>query len=178
MKFENARKYKKQIKKLYRSAFPADERAPLALLLRRADTDRDKFYAVTDNEGFAGLIYTIESDKMLYVFFFAIEESKRGKGCGSQVLEKLRGMYPSKPIALEIEDMSETDAENYPDRIRRLEFYKRCGFVQLGIKLNEFGVNYELLGTDTSVTNEDFLALMKDYLGPVLFKLVYRKMRM
>lgn len=178
MQFENARKYKSQVRRLYRSAFPANERAPLIMLLKRADTGRDSFYAITENGEFAGLVYTIESDKMVYVFFLAVEEQKRGCGLGAKILDKLRVMHPDKPVALEIEDMDETDAENYADRIRRLNFYKRNGFVQLGIKLNEFGVNYELLGTENGVTKDDFLALMKDYLGTVLFRLVYKKMKL
>ena len=73
MQFSDARKYKKQIKRLYRTAFPANERAPLFLLFRRTDNGRDSFWAVVDEEKFVGLVYTISTAKMVYVFFLAVE---------------------------------------------------------------------------------------------------------
>ena len=56
MKFDDARKYKKEIKKLYREAFPADERAPLFLLFKKTNNGRDEFSAILDdNNNFTGL---------------------------------------------------------------------------------------------------------------------------
>ena len=75
-----------------------------------------------------------------------------------------------------IEDPEEPDAENMDERINRLEFYQRNGFERLHIKINEAGVNYELLGTDASVTQAAFLGMMKDWLGSFLFRIIYRKM--
>ena len=109
------------------------------------------------------------------VFFLAIEEEKRGKGYGTEVLKELRKMYPDLAISLMIEDPEETDAENLNERINRLKFYERNGFQRLSIKINEAGVNYELLGTEDTVTQADFLMMMKDYVGALLFKILYRK---
>lgn len=175
MQFTDARKYKKQVKKLYKSAFPFYERAPLSLLMKRTDNGRDSFHAILEENSFIGLIYTIASEKMVYVFFFAITDENRGKGYGSKVLEEIRKMHGGKPITLMIEDTEEKNAKNMDERIRRLKFYERNGFQRLCIKINEAGVRYELLGTDNSVTQADFLALMKEYIGGFLFKIIYIK---
>jgi GNAT superfamily N-acetyltransferase len=176
MKFADARKYKKEIKKLYREAFPADERAPLFLLFKRTDNGRDKFSAILDdNNNFTGLIYTISTDRLKYVFFFAITNENRGKGYGTEVLKKLREENSEKTVILMIEDPELENAPNTIERVKRLEFYEKNGFLRLGIKINEAGVAYELLGTQNNVKQSDFLMLMKDWGGAFLFKILYRK---
>ncbi len=176
MQFTDARKYKKQIKKLYRSAFPADERAPLFMLFNKTKYDRYNFYAIVEESEFVGLIYTMATDKMVYVFFFAIAEEKRGKGYGTKTLDFIKRTHPDKVVALMIEDTTAASAPNFEERINRLGFYERNGFERLGIHINEAGVDYELLGTDKTVTREDFLSMMKGYVGSLLFKILYRKM--
>jgi len=174
IKFENARNYKKQIKHLYRTAFPKEERAPLFFLFQKARQKNNSFYAIVDNEEFVGLVYTIETEKMVYVFFFAIEEAKRGKGYGTKVLSLIKEMYPDRAVTLEIEDTADKDADNYTQRINRLGFYQRNGFKQLQIRVNEAGVVFELLSTEEGITREEFLGLMKNFLGATLFRFVYR----
>ena len=175
MNFEDARKYKKQIKSLYKSAFPRNERAPLPLLFYRTDNGRDSFYAAVDNGAFIGLVYTIQTKKMVYVFFLAVAEDLRGKGYGSKILNMIKETYPNQAVTLLIEDTGDLTADNIDERIKRLKFYEENGFVRLDAKVNEAGVVYELLGTKANVTQTDFLALMKDYLGTFLFKIIYRK---
>lgn len=175
MEFVNANEYKRQVKRLYRSAFPKEERAPFWLLMKRCDTPRDTFYAIVENNEFIGLLYTIKTEKMVYVFFFAIEEEKRGKGYGTNVLKELCKMHPDRAISLMIEDPEVKNAENKDARIKRLAFYEKNGFQRLSVKINEAGVSYELLGTDDTVTQQDFLMMMKDYVGALLFKILYRK---
>ena len=123
-------------------------------------------------------MYTIEDEGMVYVFFFAIEDEKRGKGYGSKVLSMVKEMYPNRTITLMIEDTAQTDAENYEQRIQRLKFYERNGFMQLHIHINEADVDYELLGTQKGVTQAAFLKLMKNYTGTLLYKFLYKRTKL
>ncbi len=177
MKFVNAKNYRKEIRRLYRNAFPANERAPLFMLYHHAKNERNSFFAVEDNGEFIGLVYTIKTDKMAYVFFLAVEENKRGKGYGTKILDMIKNKYSDYAIALMIEDTHIEDVDNYQERINRLDFYKKNGFNELNIKIKEAGVDYELLGTESTVTQGDFLELMKGFLGDFLFKVIYRKMK-
>lgn len=177
MDFTDAMNYKKEIKHLYKSAFPRNERAPLSFLFHRTNNGRDSFYAVVDNGEFIGLVYTIAAEKLVYVFFLAVSEEKRGSGYGSKILEAIKALYPSRVITLAIEDTTDISADNYKQRIKRLKFYESNGFKQLHIKVNEAGVVYELLGTENSITQADYLSLMKNYFGAFLFKIIYRKMK-
>ena len=175
MKLVDARKHRKEVKHLYITAFPKEERAPFWLLMSRVNNGRDSFYAVEDKGEFVGLVYTIRKEKLLYVFFLAVVEEKRGQGYGTRILCAMKKRNPGCVISLMIEDTDDTSAENYEQRMQRLGFYQANGFQQLHIKINEAGVDYELLGTETSVTQADFLALMKDYTGAWLYKFLYRK---
>ena len=175
MKLVDARKYRKEVKRLYISAFPKEERAPFSLLMHRVNNGRDSFYAVEDNNEFVGLVYTIRKEKLVYVFFLAVVEEKRGMGYGTRILHCIKRLNPGCVVALLIEDTEETGADNYEQRIGRLGFYQANGFKQLHVRINEIGVKYELLGTEDSVTQADFLDLMKDYAGEFLAKFLYRK---
>lgn len=177
MKFTDARHYKKQIKDLYKSAFPRNERAPLSFLFHRTNNGRDFFYAVVDNGEFIGLVYIIAGEKFVYVFFLAVSEEKRGNGYGSKIIDEIKALYPNRVIALVIEDTTDKSADNLEQRISRLKFYEANGFKQLNIKVNEAGIVYELLGTEATITQADFLELMKNYFGAFLFKIIYRKMK-
>ena len=177
IRLEDAKKYRKQIKKLYRAAFPKEERAPLFTLYYKTKKENYNFYAIVEEEEFAGLIYTMEDGGIVYVFFFAIVDEKRGQGYGSKVLSMIKDMYPDRTVTLMIEDMRETEADNYEQRVRRLNFYERNGFTQLHIHIIEAGVRYELLGTQTGVTQADFLRLMRNYLGGLLYRFIYKEMK-
>ena len=113
---------------------------------------------------------------MVYVFFLAIEEDKRGKGYGSEVLETIKDMYKDRIVTLAIEDTVDIDASNYEQRINRLAFYKKNGFKQLDIRVKELSVVYELLGTKEGVTQNDYLMLMKGFLGGLVYKIIYSNM--
>lgn len=175
IRLENAKNNKKQIKHLYETAFPKEERAPLFSLYLATRHEKNNFYAIMDEDEFVGLMYTIRDRGIVYVFFLAIVEEKRGMGYGSRVLSLVKEMYPEDTITLLIEDTEETDADNYEQRIQRLKFYERNGFQQLHIRVNEVGVNFELLGTQKGITQSDFLALMRSYLGVILYKFIYRR---
>ena len=74
-----------------------------------------------------------------------------------------------------IEDTNIVDSFNYKERIKRLHFYVKNGFKQLNVKVNEAGVDYELLSTGSSVTQKEFLSLMRSYVNWLLYKILYRK---
>lgn len=174
MKLTAAKKYKKQIKDLYVRAFPKEERAPLPLLYYWEARGRGVFYAVCDGEEFVGLVYVIRRGRIVYLFFLTIEETRRGRGYGSAVLSLVRQMYPDCAFTLMIEDTADTTAGNYAERLSRLRFYENNGFTQLQVKINEAGVAYELLGTEKTVTQAEFLGMMRWFFGAPLYRWLYK----
>lgn len=168
------KKYEKQIKKLFIKAFPKEERAPYIILKMLAKKEKANFCVIEDDEKFVGLIYNIFYKDIVYVFFFAIDDSLRGQGYGSIVLKELQNKYTKKRIILMIEEIDEK-SDNYKERVKRKEFYEKNGFKDFNYKIKEMGVIYQMLGCSEKVSKEEYLELMKNYFGKFLFKMVYER---
>ena len=85
------RKDLKNVKKLYKTAFPPKERQPFSLLkkgMQKADV-----WIIRCKEEFVGFSYVIVNDRNCYLFFFAIEEALRGFGVGGAVLKELQTLF-------------------------------------------------------------------------------------
>ncbi|MBQ9062306.1 MAG: hypothetical protein IJ121_05715 [Eubacterium sp.] len=177
LEFRDARKYKKQIAGLYHRAFPLMEKLPLAFLYRRAKRGIGSFDAIVEDGMFSGLMYTMKLEKLVCLYYFAIEENRRGRGTGGEVIRMLRERYPDCAIVLLIEDTSDPTVSNYTQRIGRVGFYERGGFRQLRIHIKEAGVAYELLGTDSSITKADYLLLMRKFFGGLLYRILYGRQK-
>lgn len=177
--FCDAQNYKKQIKRLYREAFPRKERLPLSFLFLRSKPKSGReiasFKAILNDGVFLGLIYTIHAGNNVCLYYFALDKEKRGYGFGSRILQMLEELYPDCSIVVLIENTKETGAENFKQRIGRLDFYRRMGYQQLHTVVCEAGVTYELLGTDSTITREDYLGLMRKFFGRVLYRMLYRE---
>ena len=84
-----------------------------------------------------------------------------GQGVGSELLRQMRQQYAGKGVFLEIEQVTES-AENYEERKRRKRFYLSNGMTELGVFVELFGVEMELLGFDCTLTFEEYHAFYRD----------------
>ena len=156
--------YIDDIKRLYLSAFPKEERAPFRTLLRRAKRKNINFFACVDNNEFVGLLYVVNHLDMSYIFYFAVKEDKRGRGYGTAILKAALKKYKGRRFFLAIEEVTQ-NYENYPQRLKRLRFYQNAGFARSGQKMQEAYVIFDLLGVGGAVDNKGYRALMKRFLG-------------
>lgn len=175
IRLKKADKYNaKGIKRLYKEAFPQNERVPLPFLKYKARKRSADFFAIYDDEGFAGLLYCVYHTDIIFLFYLAIRPEKRGRGYGSLVLEKVKKRFKDQRVILSIEEVTK-DSENYEQRRRRRDFYMRNGFETAGFKTKEYGVNYEFMQYGGKVRKKEYLGLLKRYMGRILFRF-YRKM--
>lgn len=157
MKIIQAKKliHKLKIYRLYMSAFPKYERKPFSMILSMQKKGKtDLWYAESDGK-FIGMGATINGDNLILLDYFAVSQKYRSKGYGSQILQKLRDLYPGKGFFLEIEKVYK-DAENYHERHRRKQFYLNVGMKELGTYAKLFGVDMELLGYDCSLSFDEY----------------------
>ena len=101
----------KSVKRLYKSAFPADEKAPFGLLMRKSKKDNVDFWAAYSNDKWIGLAYVLSYRDISYLFYLAIDDKARGNGFGSGVLGALKEKYKGRNLFLAIEEIDEK-AEN------------------------------------------------------------------
>ena len=139
---------RRAVKNIYLSSFPKEERLPFPLLRAFALWRGVDFTAYTDGEKALGFTYTIAADDILFVLFFAVDETDRGRGVGSAILSELKAK--SRAVVLNIEPL-DPHAGNYEERCRRFRFYEKNGFYDTGRDIREVGGVFRVLSTDQTI---------------------------
>lgn len=171
---KNNRRCIRNIKRLYKEAFPKEEQVPFFLLKYKAMKGKANFYGIYDKNEFIGLLYTVCYKDIVFLFYLAIHSKKRGNGYGSVILEKVKHKFKNHRIILNIEEVDENNS-NFEQRQKRKKFYIKNGFKDSNIKTKENHVIYEMLYCGGNVTYEEYSELMKNCLGNFLFKMLYKK---
>ena len=149
-----------EIKKLISRAFPKNEQFPMWLLCILAIRKSVDFLAYYDNDLFCGISYTVANDDLVFVLYLAVNDKIRSKGYGSQIIQYIKQMHPDKAAALNIEPLN-PNAQNYAQRIKRYEFYKKNGFVDTQYKIVDGGEDYQILSTVNRFPLEAYKTVIK-----------------
>ena len=163
-----------QVKALYESAFPANERIPIKHLLD--DKIEREFWAFFDKEDgassvapkFCGFSNSITHGSITNIVYFAVVPELRSRGYGSQILQAIRRQHPDTRIVVDIEvEEDSKDAEELERRNRRREFYTRNGFDASPVDYVWQSEHYRLLSAGGIVTEKEFRDFWKEILKNV-----------
>ena len=163
-----------QVKTLYESAFPANERIPIKHLLD--DKIKREFWAFFDKEDgesgaapkFCGFSNSITHGSITNIVYFAVVPELRSRGYGSQILQVIREQHPDTRIVVDIEvEEDSKDAEELERRNRRREFYLRNGFDSSPVDYVWQGEHYRLLSAGGTVNEKEFRDFWKEILKNV-----------
>jgi GNAT superfamily N-acetyltransferase len=102
----------------------------------------------------------IDSRNILFVLFFAVEDTIRGKGYGSAILDYLKESNPEKSVLLNVE-LLDPSADNYEERVRRFRFYERNGFYDTKYDIEEVGGVFRVLATAPAFDNKEYLRVFR-----------------
>lgn len=150
-----------RVKKLYESAFPANERRPFEVLLPSPDgaCELTAFY----HEGaFVGFVSLLTHADITHILYFAIEEPLRNQGLGSAALETLKALKPGQRLIADLEALL-PDAPNHAQRVRRRAFYQRAGFSPSGVSYRWQGETYELMVFGGGLDEAAYLAFWRHF---------------
>lgn len=166
MRFIQAKTLQQWIKiyKLYKKVFPKYERKPFWLILQTKRHGKTDIWYIEDQQEFAGLAITMNSEELVLLDYFAISEERRGCGIGSESLAMLQQKYAGKKFFLEIESVYE-EADNLPERKRRKQFYLANKMTEMKVMVTLFGVKMELLGYDCQVDFDSYYSLYRELYG-------------
>lgn len=134
-----------QVRQLYLSAFPKEERIPWPLLRLNALRKDVDLTAFLDGDTFCGFTYSVTAGNLHFLLFFAIDEALRSQGYGSAILRLLKAEYGT--VVLNIEPLLD-NAPNLPERQHRYGFYRHNGLCDTGYHVWEVGGMFRVLSTD------------------------------
>ena len=144
-----------QIRKLYESSFPEDEKMPFRIVLQKRDAGVMRLFSVEDGGEFIGFCNITLCEDALTLNYFAILPEKQNRGYGTAVISHLIEKYPERSIVIDIED-DEIEAENVEQRKKRKAFYQRLGFSVMPFRLTIFGVPSLIMSSGRSYTFEEY----------------------
>ena len=148
-----------RIYRLYRRAFPREERKPFAIIRRMHREGRTDVWLAKADGRFAGLATTINGGKTILLDYFAVTPRLRGQGVGSGFLQALLAKYPSLFLEIEAADHNDSTGE----KARRKAFYLRNGLTEMHVTAILFGVRMELLGRGCSLDFDGYRAFYHDH---------------
>lgn len=177
---------KNQIINIYNSRmvndFPRDELRPLKLILGPYKKGIYVCYGLFDNETdeLLGYAFFVKNENDYLFDYLAIADGKRGSGIGTKFLELLREEFQcSDSVIGEVEDpvcaQNESDREN---RKRRLYFYLSNGYIDTGVRVKLFGVDYIILEMDLGKKHDKdtITELYTSHYKKMLTKLLFKRM--
>ena len=155
-----------QVKALYESAFPANERIPIKHLLD--NKIKREFWAFFDGDLFCGFSNSITHGSITNIVYFAVVPELRSRGYGSQILQTIRRQHPNTRIVVDIEvEEDSKNAEELERRNRRRDFYQRNGFDSSPLDYVWQGEHYRLLSAGGTVTEKEFRDFWKEILKDI-----------
>lgn len=137
-----------QVKALYFSAFPQEERIPWPLVVLNARRSGVDLTAFLDGDTFCGFTYSVTVGDHHCLLFFAVAEPLRSQGYGSAILAAVKEEFPI--VVLNIEPLVD-DAPNPQERQHRYGFYRHNGFMDTGYHVWEVGGMFRVLSTRETV---------------------------
>ena len=136
-----------ELRGLYESAFPEEERIP---------------YSDLPELMFVGLTMVLERHDVCWFWYFAVRKELRGNGYGQHILARLKELYADCLLILDLESPRQSSG-NASVRQRRYGFYLRNGFSDTGIERTFYGVTYAILKIGKGCfTQQAYEALLDD----------------
>ena len=168
LKLTNDKRFLEQIKELYETAFPEEERKPFWLMETLSAQGKMEILAMEEEGDFKGLCINMlaPGTDLALLDYLAVSPKARSSGYGSRTIQLLSERFSGQRMIFEIEREDDA-APNAEQRRRRKRFYLRNGLRETGIFASCFGVPFELLvlSDGRTVTFEEYAAVLRETLG-------------
>ena len=148
--------YLPELRALYERSFPANERRELTDLFSVFGDAHEMLVFVHEGR-FAGFVSLLSLHDLTHILYLAIEDDLRGQGLGSEALRLIRAHKPTARILADLED-EVPGAANNAQRIRRMAFYRRGGYLPSSVRYAWRGEDYVMYVSGGELSSEEFEA--------------------
>lgn len=146
--------YLDETMRLYRDAFPENERRSLKPLIADARKEGVLFAVLNDGE-YVGFIALLSHERITHILYFATEEEYRDRGFGRHVLQLVKEAFPDHKIIADIEEPDE-NSFNSEQREKRLNFYVHNGYRKTDIEYEWEKERYVIMANGDYISREEF----------------------
>ena len=153
-----------KIRELYQSSFPECEKKPFRLIKYTQRQGLTDVWYIEEEGEFVGLAITMNTKEYVLLDYFAILQTKRGRGIGGKALGLLQDYYSDQKFFLEIES-PDIESSNQKQREQRKKFYLDHSMREMGILADVFGTEMELLGYHCRISFEEYQSVYRDVYG-------------
>ena len=80
----------RNVKRLYETAFPIEQRVPFWSLKLRSNMNGMEIVAYYDEDIFCGFACLLATEDAVYLYYIAVADGQRGKGYGTKILDDLK----------------------------------------------------------------------------------------
>ena len=155
-------KRKQDIKEIYLSSFPKEERMPFTLMLMMSCLWNTDFLAFYEGDTLCGIAYLASIRKLTLIMFFAVAESLRSLGYGGRILDEIQARKANHKIVVSIEPCGgETGSTG--QKIRRKRFYQKNGYEETGYSMKLAGQEQEILIKNGVFSKNEFILFFLQY---------------
>ncbi|HCW52862.1 MAG TPA: N-acetyltransferase [Clostridium sp.] len=152
----------KKVFQMYEEYFPENERLPLWFLRIMSKRRNVEFLAFYDNKILCGFTYLVHYKSTTFVYYLAVNKDVRSNGYGSKILSWIADSNKSNTIVLVIEEV-DPKYDNYEERLNRIKFYKKNGFVNAGYKLIDKDGIYDFLYKGSDFSKSECEEMFKNF---------------
>ncbi len=172
---------KKQVTYLYEKSmmvdFPDNERKPLAMILSAMDQGAYDCLGMVKDDKIIAYAFFMKIEKDYLFDYFVVLDGNRNNGIGSLFLSKIKEHYlDAGSVIGEVEDFSVARSESERDiQNRRFHFYLRNGYVDTGVRVKMYDVDYCIIEMDNGKnhTEEEIKELYRMHYKAIFSKAIY-----
>lgn len=157
---------------LFQKSFPISELRPYEKMIHLFDKGLFHVYGEYQQDKLVGALLIWEFDDFVYLENFAVDQTLRGQGIGSILLNEMKLLFPTKLHILEVETPQDELTK------RRVGFYERNDYIlnpfhyiQPTFRLADEGVELMLMSYPNPINVYTF-----DQIKKQIFRAVYQKM--
>jgi len=166
---------RKQVQELYNNSVPAHEKAYFYPLWWKRKRPNISFVNIYDEEKWVGFVFYSIFKDLVYVWFFATNDTATSKEYDSAMFSELKMLCPNHRIAVTIEAENE-DSDNAEQSTREKQFYENNGFVETGYFVKRKADSFEIMLIGKSFHIEELYDVNRD-VYPILSRFIISDMK-